>query len=50
MWVIHRSGRSVTRKRMMVFSGTAHPELAHEICEHLGIRLTDAQALPVLLG
>ena len=33
----------VTRKRMMVFAGTAHPELAHEICEHLGIRLTEAR-------
>jgi ribose-phosphate pyrophosphokinase len=28
------------RKRMMVFSGRCHPELAEEIGEHLGIRLT----------
>ena len=33
----------VTRKRMMVFSGTCHPALAAEIAENLGIRLTDAK-------
>jgi ribose-phosphate pyrophosphokinase len=33
----------VTRKRMMVFSGTAHPELSQEIVEHLGIRLSEAK-------
>ena len=33
----------VTRKRMMVFSGTAHPELGAEIAEHLGIPLSDAK-------
>jgi ribose-phosphate pyrophosphokinase len=27
----------VTKKRMMLFSGTTHPELAGEISEHLGI-------------
>ena len=31
-----------TRKRMMVFSGTAHPTLAHEIADHLGIELCGA--------
>jgi ribose-phosphate pyrophosphokinase len=33
----------VTRKRMMVFSGTAHPALAEEIVAHLGIRLTESR-------
>jgi ribose-phosphate pyrophosphokinase len=33
----------VTRKRMMVFSGTAHPALADEIAEHLRIRLSAAK-------
>ena len=33
----------VTRKRMMVFSGTTHPRLAEEIAETLGIRLCDAK-------
>lgn len=33
----------VTRKRMMVFTGTMHPELAEEICRHLGIRLTQSK-------
>jgi ribose-phosphate pyrophosphokinase len=33
----------VTRKRMMVFSGTAHPTLAQEIAHHLGIRLSEAR-------
>ncbi|HXF57438.1 MAG TPA: ribose-phosphate diphosphokinase [Actinomycetota bacterium] len=33
----------VTRKRMMVFSGTAHPTLAEEIAHHLGIRLSEAR-------
>src|SRR5262245_21369535 len=27
----------VTKKRMMVFSGTTHPDLSEEIAEHLGI-------------
>ncbi|MFN2590614.1 MAG: ribose-phosphate diphosphokinase [Actinomycetota bacterium] len=31
----------VTRKRMMVFSGTAHPTLSEEIAEHLGIGLSE---------
>jgi ribose-phosphate pyrophosphokinase len=26
----------VTRKKLMLFAGTAHPDLAHEIAEHLG--------------
>jgi len=33
----------VTRKRMMVFSGTAHPALSDEIAAHLGIRLSEAK-------
>jgi ribose-phosphate pyrophosphokinase len=33
----------VTRKRMMVYSGTAHPRLAEEIAENLGIRLSEAK-------
>jgi ribose-phosphate pyrophosphokinase len=33
----------VTRKRMMVFSGTAHPTLSQEIAEHLGINLCEAK-------
>jgi ribose-phosphate pyrophosphokinase len=33
----------VTRKRMMIFSGTTHPVLAEEIAEHLGIRLCEAR-------
>ena len=33
----------VTRKRMMVFAGTAHPELAEEIAKHLGIKLCEAR-------
>jgi ribose-phosphate pyrophosphokinase len=31
----------VTRKRMMLFSGTAHPKLSEEIAEHLGIGLSE---------
>ncbi|HEX9122444.1 MAG TPA: ribose-phosphate diphosphokinase [Actinomycetota bacterium] len=30
----------VTKKRMMLFSGTTHPALAAEIAEHLGIKLS----------
>ncbi len=33
----------VTRKRMMVFSGTSHPALAEEIAQHLGIALCEAR-------
>ena len=33
----------VTRKRMMVFSGTAHPKLSEEIAEHLGIALSECK-------
>jgi ribose-phosphate pyrophosphokinase len=33
----------VTRKRMMVFGGTAHAKLAEEIAEHLGIKLCEAK-------
>jgi ribose-phosphate pyrophosphokinase len=30
----------VTKKHMMLFSGTTHPDLAREIAEHLGIRVS----------
>ena len=33
----------VTRKRMMVFGGTAHPALSEEIAQNLGIRLSEAK-------
>jgi ribose-phosphate pyrophosphokinase len=33
----------MTRKRMMVFSGTTHPTLAEEIAQHLGIKLCEAR-------
>jgi ribose-phosphate pyrophosphokinase len=33
----------VTKKRMMLFSGTAHPALAREIAEHLGVQLCEAK-------
>jgi ribose-phosphate pyrophosphokinase len=33
----------VTRKRMMVFSGTAHPTLAKEISSNLGLDLSEAR-------
>ncbi|CAN5346523.1 ribose-phosphate diphosphokinase [soil metagenome] len=32
----------VTRKRMMLYSGTAHPALSEEIAQHLGIPLSEA--------
>ena len=35
----------VTRKRMMIFSGTTHPVLAEEIAEHLGIGLSEARII-----
>jgi ribose-phosphate pyrophosphokinase len=33
----------VTKKRMMLFSGTAHPSLAAEIAEHIGVELCSAK-------
>jgi ribose-phosphate pyrophosphokinase len=33
----------VTRKRMVVYSGTAHPTLSQEIAQHLGISLCEAK-------
>jgi ribose-phosphate pyrophosphokinase len=33
----------VTKKRMMLFSGTAHPSLADEISAHLGVDLSPAK-------
>ena len=34
---------NLTRKRMMVFSGTCHPVLSEEIAQHLGIKLCEAR-------
>ena len=39
----HAQREIVTRKRMMVFSGTQHPVLSEEIAQHLGIGLSDAK-------
>jgi ribose-phosphate pyrophosphokinase len=33
----------VTKKRMMLFSGTAHPSLASEIAGHIGVELCDSK-------
>jgi ribose-phosphate pyrophosphokinase len=33
----------VTKKKMMIFSGTTHPSLAAEIAEHLGVGVCDAR-------
>jgi ribose-phosphate pyrophosphokinase len=33
----------VTRKRMMLFSGSSYPELAREVADHLGMRVGDVQ-------
>jgi ribose-phosphate pyrophosphokinase len=33
----------VTKKRMMIFSGSSYPELAHEVADHLGMRVGDVQ-------
>ncbi len=33
----------VTKKRMMIFSGTSYPELAREVADHLGMRVGDAK-------
>src|SRR5205823_15105388 len=33
----------VTKKHMMLFSGTAHPELSEEIAAHLGVPLSDIE-------
>ena len=35
----------ITKKRMMLYSGTIHPVLAHEIADNLGIRLCLAALL-----
>src|ERR687895_1708325 len=32
----------ITKKHMMLFSGTAHPSLTEEIAKHLGVSLHDA--------
>jgi ribose-phosphate pyrophosphokinase len=33
----------ITKKRMMLFSGTIHPALGHEIADNLGIPVSDAK-------
>jgi ribose-phosphate pyrophosphokinase len=33
----------VTKKKMMLFSGTIHPELSQEIADNLGVRLSNAK-------
>jgi ribose-phosphate pyrophosphokinase len=33
----------VTRKRMMLFSGSSYPDLAREVADHLGMRVGDVQ-------
>ncbi|MFW6009690.1 MAG: ribose-phosphate diphosphokinase [Actinomycetota bacterium] len=33
----------VTKKRMMIFSGTSYPELAREVADHLGMRLGEVK-------
>ena len=33
----------VTKKRMMIFSGSAYPELAREVADHLGMRIGELQ-------
>jgi ribose-phosphate pyrophosphokinase len=33
----------VTKKRMMIFSGSAYPELSREVADHLGMRLGEVQ-------
>ncbi len=33
----------VTKKRMMIFSGSAYPELAREVADHLGMRVGEAK-------
>jgi ribose-phosphate pyrophosphokinase len=40
---VSRIKEIVTHKRMMLFSGTAHPSLAEEISGHLGVELSDAK-------
>lgn len=33
----------VTKKRMMIFSGSSYPELAREVADHLGMRVGDVK-------
>jgi ribose-phosphate pyrophosphokinase len=33
----------VTKKRMMIFSGSSYPELAREVADHLGMRLSEVK-------
>ena len=33
----------VTKKRMMIFSGSSYPELAREVADHLGMRLGEVE-------
>ena len=32
-----------TKKHLMIFSGEAHPELAHEVAEHLGMKCSEVE-------
>jgi ribose-phosphate pyrophosphokinase len=34
---------TVTKKKLMIFSGTTHPSLAEEVAAHLGVALCDAE-------
>ena len=40
----------VTTKRLSLFTGRTHPELAAEVSEHLGIRLGDANIVEFANG
>lgn len=33
----------ITKKRMMLFSGSSYPELAREVCDHLGMRVGEVK-------
>ena len=33
----------ITKKRMMLYSGTIHPTLAHEIADNLGIPVSEGE-------
>ncbi len=33
----------VTKKRMMLFSGSSYPELAREVADHLGMRIGEVK-------
>jgi ribose-phosphate pyrophosphokinase len=33
----------VTKKRMMIFSGSSYPELSREVADHLGMRVGEVK-------